>query len=589
MRSKLSAAAVFGLVLWALLARASVAAETLPPRAQWIPQDAVIVMEVSEHKALLDLALSDKVKSLVTSSAPWKQQTSQPGFQQFQQVVRYVEATLNTDWETALRKLLGGGMTAATLPGGASVLVVDAQDEKMLQKLNEFVVGVAKSEAAKRGRGEAVASKEHRGVTVWTLGGQDAHAIIGTRLILANRQAALDAVLDQRANPQGKSIATLPAYREAAKAAGRAPSGCAAFMYVNLEVLKRLPQVQKALDRGENPMAALLFGGIQDALRGANWLAMGLRVEGQTISLAAVTGGKPVDSSGPAGFTWPARDKGAMPDLAIPGRLAGISLYRDLHAFYAAKDKLFPERTSGLIFFENMMGIFFSGRDFTEEVLGQLDPEIRFVVAQQQYDPAVGTPTLQIPAFAAIFRLKDPKKFAEVAEEAWQKAVGLVNITSGQKALPGLIIDRPTHGDTRLSVAHFSAANEKDRKHLDVRYNFRPALAQWGDYLILSSAEGLTRDLIDALKKETAQSAKALAQTHSLVDIDLSGIASALAANRDAMIRQNMVDKGASRQQAETNIDLLIAGLKSLGQATVEMGSRDGRPEASVSLKLNLQ
>jgi hypothetical protein len=55
------------------------------------------------------------------------------------------------------------------------------------------------------------------------------------------------------------------------------------------------------------------------------------------------------------------------------------------------------------------------------------------------------------------------------------------------------------------------------------------------------------------------------------------------------MIRQNMVDKGASRQQAETNIDLLIAGLKSLGQATVEMGSRDGRPEASVSLKLNLQ
>jgi hypothetical protein len=532
---------------------------------------------------LLDLALSDKVKSLVTSSAPWKQLASQPGFQQFQQVVRYVEATLNTDWETALRKLLGGGMTAATLPGGASVLIVDAQDEGMLQKLNAFVVTVAKSEAAKRGRGEAVASKEYRGVTVWTLGGQDAHALIGPRLVLANRRAALDAVLDQRANP-GKSIAALPAYREAAKAAG--PSS--AFLYVNLEVLKRFPQVQKALDRGENPMAALLFGGIQDALRGANWLALGLRLEGRTLSLAATTAGKPIDQSGPTGFTWPAANKGVMPDLAVPGRLAGISLYRDLHAFYAAKDKLFPERTSGLIFFENMMGIFFSGRDFTEEVLGHLDPEVRFVVAQQRYDPAIGTPTLQLPAFAAILPLKDPKEFAEVAEEAWQKAVGLVNITSGQKALPGLIIDRVMHGDTRLSVAHFSAAGQKDREHLDTRYNFRPALAQWGDYLILSSTEGLARDLIDALKKEAAQSAKALAQTHSLVDIDLSAIASALAVNRDAMIRQNMVDKGASRQQAETNIDLLIAGLKALGQATLEMGTRDGRPEASVKVKLSL-
>ena len=575
--------AVLGLVLPALCLRANVAAETLPPRAEWLPQDAVIVMEVSEPKALLDLALGDKIKSLVTSSPPWKQQTSQPGFQQFHQVIRYVEATLNTDWETALRKLVGGGMTSATMPDGASVLIVDAQDEKMLQKLNEFALAAAKSEAAKRGTA-AAAPKERRGVTVYSLGGADAHALIGSRLVLANRRAALDAVLDQRANPQGKSVAALPAYQEARKAAD--PS--AAFMYVNLEVLKRLPQVQKALDRGENPMAALLFGGIQDALRGANWLAMGLRVEGTTLLLSAVTGGMAVDTSGLTGFTWPGPNQGALPNLAVPGRLAAISMYRDLHGFYAAKDKLFPERTSGLIFFENMMGIFFSGKDFTEEVLGQLDPEVRLVVAEQKYDPAIGTPNLKIPSFAAVFRLKDPKKFTEVAEEAWQKALGLINFTRGQKALPGLIIDRPSYGETRFSVAYFSAVGEKDRKNVDMRFNFRPALAQWGDYLIMSSTEGLTKDLIDALKKETAQSAKAISQTHSLVDIDVTQIASALAANRDAMVRQNMVEKGASRQQAETNIDLLITALKAAGQVTLDMGSRDGRTRASVKVKLNL-
>ena len=98
-----------------------------------------------------------------------------------------------------------------------------------------------------------------------------------------------------------------------------------------------------------------------------------------------------------------------MPNLAVPRRIAAVSLYRDLHGFYAAKDDLFPERTSGLIFFENMMGIFFSGRDLTNEVLAETEPEIRVLVAQQEYDEKIGTPETQFPAFAAILRMKDPE------------------------------------------------------------------------------------------------------------------------------------------------------------------------------------
>ena len=84
--------------------------------------------------------------------------------------------------------------------------------------------------------------------------------------------------------------------------------------------------------------------------------------------------GKVDTTSGPAAFAGPRDSKqGAWPNLAVPRRIAAVSLYRDLHAFYAAKDELFPERTSGLIFFENMMGIFFTGRDLTEEVLAETE------------------------------------------------------------------------------------------------------------------------------------------------------------------------------------------------------------------------
>ena len=152
-----------------------------------------------------------------------------------------------------------------------------------------------------------------------------------------------------------------------------------------------------------------------------------------------------------------------------------------------------------------MMGIFFSGIELTDGVLGQTRPEIRVVVAAQRYDPAIGTPAVRVPAFAAVLRLRDPKKFGPVVEEAWQKALGLINFTRGQKAEPGLIIDRAAQGDVKFTYAYYRPPEEKDKSPLPDRFNYRPSLAMFGDYLIFSSAEGLTRDLIDAPEKGVRQ------------------------------------------------------------------------------------
>jgi hypothetical protein len=274
-----------------------------------------------------------------------------------------------------------------------------------------------------------------------------------------------------------------------------------------------------------------------------------------------------------------------MPNLSVPRRIAALSFYRDLHGFYAAKDELFPERTSGLIFFENMMGIFFTGRDLTEEVLAETGPEIRFVVAEQVYDPDVGTPAIQVPAFAAVFRMPNPDKFGPVMEEAWQKAVGLINFTRGQQALPGLIIDRPTHGDTKYTVAYFSASSDDEKSALDVRFNFRPAVAMPGEYLILSSTSALAGDLIDALENETA---RPNGVTHSLVELDGVQLASILEANRENLVRQNMVNEGNTRQQAEAQIGVILLALEQLAGIKLDVGAKDGVSRAELAIELNL-
>ncbi|MHC4462651.1 MAG: hypothetical protein ACYS30_14640, partial [Planctomycetota bacterium] len=155
----------------------------------------------------------------------------------------------------------------------------------------------------------------------------------------------------------------------------------------------------------------------------------------------------------------------------------------------------------------------------------------------------IGTPQVKLPAFAAILRLRHPEQFNEVVEEGWQKAVGLINFTRGQQAMPGLIIDRPFQGKTKFTVAYFSTTGIDDKTNLDQRFNFRPALAMPGEYLILSSTDGLARDLIDALNREMEHATKSFAGTHSLVELEGGQLASILKSNRKTLVQGNMVGK----------------------------------------------
>ncbi len=576
------------LLLAVFAAQSTMAAQTLPPANQWIPQDAVISLELSQPKALLELFAGEKATAAVTALPVYQKQASTPQFKEFLNVIEFLEITLDTDWRTGLSKLTGGGITFAICPEDTLILIIDAEDEHMLEQTHEIFLNIARGEAEKQGQPNRVESTQYEDVTTWTFNGKEAHAIIGKRLVIANRPEGLKAVLELRANGASENLTSKATYQAAKRAAG---PDSVATVFADLLILKNIPEIAGLLEQSSNsPLAALFFAGIVEAVRDSSWLALGLHIEDNTLLFRASVDGKTVAPTSPVAFALPSKvGDGALPNLSVPRRIAALSLYRDLHQFYAAKDDLFPERTSGLIFFENMMGIFFSGRDLTNEVLIETQPEIRLVVAEQEYDPAIGTPQIKFPAFAAIFRLRHPEQFKEVAEEAWQKAVGLINFTRGQQAMPGLIIDRPFQGKTKYTVAYFSTSGIEDKTNLDSRFNVRPALAMPGEYLILSSTDGLARDLIDALHQETEQTPKPLAGTHSLVEIEGGQLASILEANRKTLIRQNMVNKGNTQEQAESATDMLISLLKFLDRAKLGIGVHEGLTRFRLELKLNLQ
>jgi len=576
------------LVSVALLVAATFAAENVPPANRWIPKDAVIAVELTRPKAVLEMLTGEKTTAAITRLPLYKQLTSQPKFQEFVNIIRFMELSLGTDWRTAAAKLTGGGITFAILPegDGAAVLIVEAQDAEMLEKLHGLLLNQARTEAGNAGQSERVASKEYDGVTAWTFnGGQEAHAIIDSRLVLSNKPEGLRAVLRLRSGGEGESLASNKAYRAARRAAG---SKTIARAFVNLKPLMEIPDMAKLLDQERsNPLAALMFSGIVEAVRGSSWLSLGLNIDHQSLSLRISADGV-AETTGDAAFALPGADgEGAPGNLRVPRRLAAMSLYRDLHEFYASKDELFPERTSGLIFFENMMGIFFSGRDLTSEVLAQTEPGIRLVVAEQEYDAEVGTPQVKLPGFAVVFKLREPEQFKMVVEEAWQKAVGLINFTRGQQAMPGLIIERPVQGNTTFTTAYFSSVDVEDKAKLDQRFNFRPSVAMPGEYLILSSTDGLARDIIDALESEKAS--EPIVGTNSAVEFDGVQIASILRENRGTLVLGDMVNKGKTREQSEAGIDLMITLVDLLKQLKLSIGTEEGLTRGLLELKLNLQ
>ncbi len=572
------------------------AAEKLPPAVQWLEPQTLAVLEISQPKPLLEALLAPQTTGAIAEQPLYKRLAAEPQFKQFVQLVRLLEMTCGTDWRSGVQKLLGGGVVASVDSSGGVVIVIDSEDQKLLENLHRVLLELAKGEAVRQGQPEPVRSKDYRGVTAWTLGGTEAHAVIGRRLVLTNRSESLRKVLDLRAEPDASSLSTQPWYQ----AARRATGGALATVCVNTSLTRDAPNMRQAVEQLADPWLALLLPGAADVVARSDWLALSLRADGRRLILTALA--EKAEAAKAVPFARPQKPgEGPLPLLRVPGQIAGATLYRDLHQFYAAKDELFPQRTSGLIFFENMMGIFFSGRELTEEVLKEFRPEIRMVVAQQQYDPKIGVPEPQIPAFAAVLRLRNATAFSEVVEEAWQKAFGLVSFTRGQKAEPGLILDRLTHRGVKFTVAYFSARGQTGKSPADVRFNFRPALAMPGDWVILSSTEQLARELIDALlEPDDAAAAQkpqatrpapaspttsaATAGANTVVELDAPKLAELLRSNRETLVRQEIIEKAKTRAEAEAEQELVTFLLSCAGQVRLALGGAEKHTLATLEM-----
>ena len=568
---RLNAIGRFGTAL--LFGALILTAQPTPPATEWLPDGAVYAFEVTQPAALLDLADSLKLPEMLLGNP------TDPGMRL---LIDTLGKRAGTDYKGLIRQFTGGGITYALYPGERSVWIFDAQNAVVLDALQQFVktmAGVTKVVSPASTKAPAIFYQEYAGnVASWSLDGKQYFARTGNRLVMA-RSDVLKALFTPRT--QG-SLASSALYSQAKRATG---SDSAAFAFVNMAMVNQYPPAKKSLASSEL-FDLILNGAVKQSLSGATWLAMGLGIDGRKLHLHAITDGK-LAATGAGAFTRPG-DTGILPNLSVPRELAAVTLWRDLGEFYTQKDALFPEKTSGGILAENFLEIFFTGRDLNQEVFSRFQPQVRLVVARQQYDPAVGTPVEQYPAAALIFRVAhDAEGFGEVLEEAWQKAVGLTNFTRGQSALPGLLMDKGAHGGVPITYCYYSARNEKDRAHLPSRFNMRPALARVGPYLILSTTDALAADLIDAVNREDGRAPAKKSDAHTVLEVTSgAAIAEMLRANRTEMVRQSVVSSGAKPEKAQAELDRNIAWLERIETARLSFAAGGVGHQADLEIRL---
>jgi hypothetical protein len=548
-------------------------AQTHPSAGEWLPDGAVYALEVTQPAKLLDLAEHLKIPEMVLGNP------ADPGFRM---LVDTLGKRAGADFSGLIRQFTGGGLTYAVYPGENSVWIFDAQNAAVLDALQQFVkvMASARAIAPASTNAPAIFYQEYPGnVVAWSLDGKQCFARTGNRLILASTGELLKALFAPRTHG---SLSGSALYAEAKRAA---EPDSAAWAFVNMAMLNRYPPAKKSTAGGD--LFDLIFNGaVKQSLHGSTWLAMSLGIEGRKVRLHAVSDGQ-VDKTGAGAFTLPG-ETGIPPNLNVPRELLAISMWRDLGEFYSQKETLFPEKTSGGILAENFLEIFFTGRDLSQEVFRKFQPQVRLVVARQQYDPAVGTPVEQYPAAALIFRVaQNVEDFSEVLEEAWQKAVGLTNFTRGQTAEPGVLLDRESYGGVRFTYGAFSVRGEKDRAHLPARFNFRPAIVRDGPYIILSSTDGLAKDLIDAVNHEDARNLAQKSGAHTLVEVTRpEEIVALLNVNRTAMIRQNVLSSGKKPEQATLEFDRNTAWFSRLEHARLTISAASKGQQADLELDL---
>lgn len=576
------------LLFWALLTLALPRCVSSQERTfeSMLPKSVVAYVEFESADQLLDHPLRTKIQKSPEFLKIWRS----PDVMKFRGGMKLAEAALGDKIENIARKLTAGGVAIAVdREHNAVALIARSESKAWLDDYLERLVELTTSDAKSKSQDNPVKEASYRDVIAYQVNGAVTVAL-GEFLVVANKgefgKAIVDNYLDSATNTLSHqtafaaAIATRPAQTERPFAWG----------FADLQRLREVGFGKKLLaDKSDNFAAELLLGGLLETLRDSATLTAAWTLDNGGTKLSLTAPRDAAAASEERGYFFGPESKGtALPLLQSTETLASLSVYRDVSQLWLRAGDLFNSNVNDqLAQAESTLTTLFSGRDFAEDILGAMHPEVRIVVERQEFDGSQPTPALKLPSFALVAQLREPEIMQKELKRTFQSLVGFLNVTGAMNGQPQLDLGTESNESQQFFTATYEPEVDRDRStDAPIQFNFSPSLAFVGGEMILSSSIPLAKQLANQLSHDAAgQVAPEPVGTNTLLEINAQSVRQALTDNRQQLIAQNILEKGHSQEEAEAEIDTLLSILNLLDRFQVDLAFEQ---QAILNLDLRL-
>jgi hypothetical protein len=534
-----------------------------------------LLIELNHPTRLLECQFSQDLWRILNESRAVRRLLECRDADRLRQSARFLETSLGVDWQTALLRLTEGGVVIAVHPAKSGkqpdvTVIVSSDSEQTLNRVLEAVHDTLRRRAPRAAptgdaiRPAAVLLPEPAPTTFRAFSchrvGKGFYAVVGRRLLVANRQEALEESLERLSDPEVAGQFQPPEPLQFAETAGQEPL---VLITLNLKQVRQNPgTLEKLCFPTADWRATLLAGGYLDLVRRADYAAAGLFVDDRGAELRVrLPAGAEGAFAGLDGYFAARAGESAERLLRLPRTMLSLSWFRDYSRLWNTRSALFVPRLVEQLDSEDIRQRSSGAGPGWGELSQVLGSHFRIVVARQRESAYPSPPVERLPAFALVVDVRDERKFREHALASFDR---LVQVSAA--SLAGQIGAAEYRG-VKLTTVRFDDpqnASPRERRRL---LNFDPAYALRGEHLIVGSTSEIVRDVIDDLARQSEIPAAAPTDrrpTHEF-QCSFTELADSLNLFRETFVRQFVSDRKLTNAEAGKEFDVLRRFLSQLG------------------------
>jgi hypothetical protein len=524
--------------------------------AQLLPKSTVLYSEIPDPPKLIELLLHHPLRAKIEKVEAYRKAIKSPEVLKFQLGVGLFEGHMGLPWNEALAAIGEGGVYLAfdAKSEGAAVLV-KAKDLDTLINLRKAVFQAI--QVASQGKPDPIKKGEYRGVTAYEIN-KVKIAALDSWLLITNKDDLGKRIIDQHLDGGSDTLASQESFTTAAASK---PATYNAWSYADIATIRDAGAMKDLYSgRTDNILAEMLFGGLVSNLKNTRFSTAVLSIDNTQLQLSVRTPHS-AEWAGDRQYYFGTDNNGqAQEPIALLDSIFTLSTYRDLSQLWLRAGDLMTDKANDeLAQADSQLTTFFSGKDFGEDILGSLYPELQFVVTRQNPEDFVVKPAIKLPAFAIVARLRDPKSTEPQFRRVFQSFVGFINVIGAMNGQPQLDLAMESMAKIKLVAATYVPESDDEDSKAKINFNFSPSLAFVGDRMVLSSSKQLATELARTDEPAPLKSDAAGRNPNTVAFLEVPALREILKDNQTQLIAQNMLDKGHSQAAAEQEIAILMA------------------------------